>query len=189
MKEKYRPSAAVMRCFGTLAAVAAIGLPIYAQVAKVPEKEPPARAASLPAAEARARAQLLHTTINGALQVIHRDFFRRNGSKVIPSKSLEDVFKVLQKENSTTVRWVAGEGTVMNTDNKPRNDFERQAIKAITGGDKEFESLEKGIFHFAGSITLQNECLKCHVPDRTSLEERFAALAVSIPLCTPAPEK
>jgi hypothetical protein len=102
---------------------------------------------------------------------------------------LEDVFKVLQKDDSIAVRWVAGEGTVMNTDNKPRNNFEKQAIKAITSGDKEFESLEKGIFHFAGSIMLQNECLKCHVPDRTSLEERFAALAVSILLDNSAPEK
>jgi hypothetical protein len=170
-------------------AAVAIAVPIYAQVAKPPEKEPVAAVAPLPVSEARARARLLHVTLDGALQVIHRDFFRRNGTKIIPSRSLEDVFKVLEKDSSIAVRWLAEEGTVMNADHKPRNEFERKAMKAIAAGDREFESAEKGIFHFAGSITLQNECLKCHVPDRTSLEERSAALVISVPLGNPTPEK
>jgi hypothetical protein len=183
------PSSPVRKRFGLIAAAAAIALPVYAQVAKGPEKDSPAAAPPLPVAEARARARLVHTTISGALQVMHRDFFRRNGSKVIPSKSLEDVFKSLAEESSIEARWLAGEGTVMNTDNKPRDDFEQKAIKKIVAGEKEYESAEKGTFRFAGAITLQNECLKCHVPDRTSLEDRFAALVVSIPLNPPAPEK
>ena len=182
------PLPPVRKRLGVIAAAMAVALPIYAQVTKGPEKES-STAAPLSVPEARARARLVHMTINGALQVMHRDFFRRNGSKVIPSKSLEDVFKTLAEDSSIQAHWLAGDGTVMNTDNKPRDDFEQKAIRKIIAGEKEYEAAEKGTFRFAGSIALQNECLKCHVPDRTSLEDRFAALVVSIPLDSPAPEK
>lgn len=46
-------------------------------------------------AEARDRARLLHETIHGALQVMHRDYFRDDAKLTIPSKSLEDVFQEL----------------------------------------------------------------------------------------------
>ena len=35
---------------------------------------------------------------------------------------------------------------------------------------------------YAGKVVLGNSCLKCHVPDRTSLEDRKAALVITMPL-------
>ena len=44
--------------------------------------------------EARGRARLLHETIHGSLQIMHRDFFREDEGLPIPSHSLEDVFNI-----------------------------------------------------------------------------------------------
>lgn len=147
-------------------------------------------AAALPtAAEARARAQLLHAAIHGSLRIMHRDFFRKGDSKAIPSESLKDVFKVMEEEWHVTIRWLASDETVMNVDNKAKDDFQRKALVAVKGGEKEMTAVEKETFRFAGVIPLQNQCLKCHSPDRTSLEDRFAALEISMRIRPPAESK
>ncbi|MFV1995493.1 MAG: hypothetical protein ACC661_08650, partial [Verrucomicrobiales bacterium] len=66
---------------------------------KAPEEKTAETAANRPAtvAEARGRARLLHETIHGALQVMHRDFFDPEDRHRIPSASLEDVFDELAR--------------------------------------------------------------------------------------------
>lgn len=141
-------------------------------------------------AEAIIRARLLHAAFDGALRVMHRDFFRKGDSKAIPSESLKDVFKTMADEQGVTIRWLASAETVMNVDNKPEDDFQKRALKAITGGEKEVSAVEKEMFRYAGVIVLQNQCLKCHVPERKTLEDRFAALEISMPVkATTAPAK
>ena len=140
-------------------------------------------------AEARVRAQLLHAAFDGVLRVMHRDFFRKGDSKAIPSESLKDVFKTMAEEQGVSIRWLASEETVMNVNNKPEDEFQKRALKAITGGEKEVTAVEKDRFRYAGVIVLQNQCLKCHVPDRTNLNDRFAALEITMqvkPAGTPA---
>lgn len=132
------------------------------------------------ATEARARAQLLHAVIHGSLRIMHRDFFHKGDSKAIPSESLKDVFNAMEEEWHVTIRWLASDETVMNVDNKAKDDFQRKALLAVKGGEKEMTAVENGTFRFAGVIPLQNQCLKCHSPDRTSLEDRFAALEISM---------
>lgn len=139
--------------------------------------------------EAKVRAQLLHAAISGSLQVMHRDFFRKGASKAIPSESLNDVFKTIAGEQGVTMRWLATDETVMNRDNLSKDEFGKQAMKSITEGEKEVVAVENGTLRFAGAITLQNECLKCHVPDRKSLEDRFAALEISMPVAAKPPAK
>lgn len=147
------------------------------------EKAAPAAVKPLPSpAEARVRAQLVHASIDGALRVMHRDFFRKGESKAIPSDSLRDVFKNLSADWGLSVRWLASDDTVQNKENRAVDGFGERALKAITGGEKEFSEVEGGQLRFAGVIVLQNQCLKCHVPNRKSLEERFAALEVSMPV-------
>jgi hypothetical protein len=151
---------------------------------------PAAAGGSLPTVEeARERARLIHASLRGALDVMHRDFFRRGESKAIPSESLQDVFDALAAGFGVTVRWLATEETVMNVDHKAGDAFGRQALKAVGEGRAEFSEVEGGRLRFAGSIVLQNQCLKCHVSNRTSLEDRFAALEISLPVKaeTPSP--
>lgn len=141
------------------------------------------------ATEARARAQLIHAVIHGSLRVMHRDFFRKGDSKAIPSESLKDVFKAMEEEWQVTIRWLASDETVMNVDNKAKDEFQRKALVAVKGGEKEMTAVEKETFRFAGVIPLQNQCLKCHSPDRTSLEDRFSALEISMRVRPPAESK
>ena len=133
-------------------------------------------------AEARVRAQLMHETIHGALQVMHRDFFREEDRSRIPSASLEGVFAELEKTWQVKVRWLAVNAKPMSIDHKPADAFERKAASKIEGGEEMYDTTEGETYRYAGAITLGNACLKCHVPDRTSLEDRKAALVITMPL-------
>lgn len=139
--------------------------------------------------EAQARARLLHSSFGGSLEVMHRDFFRKNESRAIPSASLEDVFRKMEQEWGITLRWLAADATVMNADHTARDEFQKAALLKITKGEKEVMTVENGTLRFAGSIILRNECLKCHVRNRQSLEDRFAALEIRMAIQGAPPPK
>jgi len=147
------------------------------QQAKQKEKLLPATKA-----EAQARAKLLHETIHGSLQVMHRDFFLEDESITIPSHSLEDVFKELDRTYGVKIRWLAVNAKAMNIDNEPKSDFEKAAVKVLSDGKPEYEKLADDTYHFAGSIRLPSQCLKCHLPGRKSNKDRVAGLVISMPL-------
>lgn len=134
------------------------------------------------AAEARVRARMLHETIAGALQVMHRDFFREDQKLSLPSKSLEDVFRELAKRQKIQLRWLAVNADAMTIEHEPQSDFDRQAVAELAAGRDEFSTVENNVLEFAGSIRLSASCLKCHVRNRTSNDERKAALVIRMPL-------
>ena len=163
--------------------LATAACPVNVGVCAAPEGAPAADAqAVLPASqqEARIRARVLYETIHGALQVMHRDFFDPTQRLSIPSRSLEDVFKELARSWQVNVHWLAVNAEPMNVDNKPRDDFEREAVKQLAAGKAEHEGLEGNLYRFAGSIRLSSQCLRCHLPQRTSTEDRFAGLVISM---------
>ncbi|QDT20182.1 hypothetical protein HG66A1_19670 [Gimesia chilikensis] len=155
------------------------------------QKADPPRQMQYPttAVEARVRARILHETVHGALQVIHRDFFEEEESRVIPSHSLEDVFKELKRSQGIKVRWLAVNARAMNVDNEPRTEFEKQAVKVLSAGKDEFEQVTDKEYQFTGSIRLASQCLKCHLPMRKSNEARVAGLVISMPLKAAEKEK
>lgn len=136
--------------------------------------------------EARGRAKWLHEIIHGSLQVMHRDFFGdgndgENDTLSLPSQSLDDVFREMERSWRVEIRWLnvnAGKGK----DHEPQDPFEEAAVLALKQGDTEHEAVEKDRYRFVGAIRLQNQCLKCHVPYRKSLEDRVAGLAISFPI-------
>jgi hypothetical protein len=134
-------------------------------------------------AEARLRSRLLHETIHGSLQVMHRDFFRDgDGRQPIPSESMEDVFAELERTWQVKVRWLGVNAKVMKAAHRPATPFDELAVKAIADGGEMFEATADGVYQYAGKINLGNACLGCHVPGRTSLEDRKAAVVISMPL-------
>lgn len=132
--------------------------------------------------EARARARLLHETLHGALQVMHRDFFRADDSRHIPSRSLEDVFSELADGYGVRLRWIAVDLHAMNVDNEPQTDFERAAVRALSDGDAEFESVADNEFRYVGAIRLSATCLSCHASRRSNNDARTAGLVITLPL-------
>lgn len=132
--------------------------------------------------EARGRARLLHESFHGALQVMHRDFFDPDDRDRIPSATLEDVFEALARQFDVRLRWLGVNAKTMDVDHEPQDQFEEEAVTALASGQGEFEKVENGLYRFAGAIELQNQCLKCHVPMRTSLHSRTAGLVISMRL-------
>lgn len=166
-----------------LLVLASLARPAADGVCAPPGEAPAAgQAAVLPTTEreARTRARVLHETIHGALQVMHRDFFDPTQRLSIPSRSLVDVFKELERSWQVHVHWLAVNAEAMNVDHKPRDDFEREAVKQLAAGKAEHEAMEGGVYRFAGSIRLSSQCLKCHAPRRTSTDDRFAGLVISM---------
>lgn len=93
---------------------------------------------------------------------------------------MEEVFKELAETLGVEVHWLAVDGKTMNVDHKPRDAFERKAVAALKEGKEEYEAVEEGRYRRAGAIVLHNVCLKCHVPNRKTLENRAAGLVISM---------
>jgi hypothetical protein len=129
---------------------------------------------------ARGQAKLLHETIHSVLQFVHRDFYRPDQRLPLPARTLESVFEDIARECNVQVHWLAVQGAPMSIRHQPQDEFERKAVKALDAGAKEFEEFENKVYRRAGAITLHNQCLKCHVPDRTNTEPRIAGLVITM---------
>ncbi len=171
----------IVRVFPYLTAVLLLLLVSLAQ-ADEPKLAPPTTQA-----EAKARAVLLHETIHGTLQVVHRDFFLEDESRVIPSASLEDVFEALQESYGVQLKWLVVETDVINVDHKPEGSFETAAVKALVAGKPYLDGVQNDVYYFAGPIRLSSQCLKCHVRNRKDTSDRTAGLVITMPIDVPAP--
>lgn len=132
--------------------------------------------------EARGRARLLHETIHDTLQVIHAQYYREDEGLAIPAATLKRVFRELAERHNVEVRWLVVDARAMNVDHNPRDEFEKQAVKSFASGKDEYELTSSGIYRHAGLITLTSECLKCHLPNRTSNKSRAAGLVIAMPI-------
>ncbi|MEZ6094484.1 MAG: DUF3365 domain-containing protein [Pirellulaceae bacterium] len=130
--------------------------------------------------EARGRARILHETLHGVLQVMHRDFFDKDETRKIPSRSLKDVFSELSESHAINAHWIAVDTKAMSVENEAETDFEKAAVKALRSGQDEFERVSDGKYEFAGKIRLSPICLGCHAPSRTSNDDRFAGLVIEM---------
>ncbi|TWT57274.1 hypothetical protein KOR42_06330 [Thalassoglobus neptunius] len=133
-------------------------------------------------AHARRLASILFESVHGSLQVMHRDLFREDESLSIPSRSLEDVFSVLNRKYNVELRWLAVDTPAMNIDHEPSSEFEKQVVRHLRTQETSFESIEGNRFHYAGRIRLSTTCLGCHVPRRSDNDDRFAGLLMTFDL-------
>lgn len=134
-----------------------------------------------PLSAIRRQARLLHEAIHGSLQVMHRDFFRAGQTIKIPSHSLEDVFKELEKTQGVGLRWISVNTKAMNIDNEPQTPFEKDAAQQLKAGEPLFEQLDAEQYQFAAPIRLSATCLSCHVSGRSDNADRMAALVITTP--------
>jgi len=132
--------------------------------------------------EARERARMLHETIHDTLQIVHSRYYREDEGLPIPAATLKLVFEGLAERNSIQLRWLVIDAKAMNTDHKPRDEFEKAAAQALGSGKEEYELVADGVYRRVGLITLSSECLKCHLPGRTSNKSRAAGLSIAIPV-------
>lgn len=134
------------------------------------------------ASEARSRALVLHEMTNGTLRIMHRDFFDDENARAIPSASLEDVFREIEKSFDVEMKWLTVNTDVVNVDHQATTEFEKAAVKALAAGVPYTETVSSDRYQFAGAIRLSSQCLKCHVKLRTSTEDRTAGLVIAMPI-------
>lgn len=147
----------------------------------VNSKAPTETRARIPTvSEARRQAEVLHTAIHSTLRVVHDRYFHVDAGLPIPASILKEVFRDLETEQHVKLRWLAVEGQPMNVDHKPQDSFEQEAVIALKARRPFHEQVLGGTYRRAASITLSNHCLKCHVPDRRSLQDRTAGLIIQI---------
>lgn len=131
---------------------------------------------------ARREAQGTHAVVEAMLHAVHHHYYREGERLPLPAAVFREMFGKLAEERGVTLRWLAVEGAAMNVDHRPRDDFEREAVRVFLAGDDAFERVEPGSYRRAATIALTNQCLKCHVPDRKTLEDRSAGLVITVPL-------
>jgi hypothetical protein len=170
-------------CFTLVAGLASV---IYSAGAVLPDE--PGKAAPTvarpSAAEARERARLLHGFLHDTLQFVHSRYFREDEGLPIPAAGLKSVFEQMEERNDVQLRWLAVDTPAMNVDHKARTAFEKEAVKALKSGKEDFEGVEDDVYRYVGFITLGSDCLKCHLPGRTSNKSRLAGLVVTLPIET-----
>lgn len=132
--------------------------------------------------EARARAILLHDTFETVLHEVHREYYTEDENLTLPAAALKTVFRNLGKRHHVRFRWLAVEGQAMNVEHQASTDFEKEAVRVLSSGEAAYERIGDGEYSRAGRITLTSECLKCHVPNRKSTEDRAAGLIITLPI-------
>jgi len=176
------PLTSILAFAGLLAVVALMNvLPTGANMATATETT---EAGVLTEVEAQGRARLLHEAFHATLQFVHHEYYRLNQKLTLPAATLERVFEEMESNQNVKLRWLAVNAQAMNVDHAPQDEFEKQAVTALSAGQNEFSRLEKDVYRHAGAITLTSECLKCHAPTRTNNKDRAAALVITIPLRT-----
>ncbi len=132
--------------------------------------------------EARQRAEILHDLLHHLLHDVHRNYYREDEGLLLPAATFHEVFDGFSKRNDIRIRWISVEVEPMNLDHRPANDFERDAVKALLKGQPAFDQTTDSEYKYAGPIRLTAECLKCHVPNRTSTRDRLAGIVITMPV-------
>lgn len=170
----------LIRAMGFLVSVV-IATIVFAEVTSVARNQKKYEYASS-LGEARSRALMLYELANGSLQVIHRDFFEKDSTRTIPSSSLEDVFKEMDKSFGVKMRWLRVNADVVNFEHEAKTEFEKLAVEQLDAGQAFAEELGEKEFRFAGSIRLSSRCLSCHLQARKSTDDRLAGLVIIVPI-------
>lgn len=130
---------------------------------------------------ARGQASLLHETIHATLQIVHHQYYREDEGLMLPAATLRNVFGEVARRQNVELRWLAINAQAMNVDHVAQSKFEKDAVAALSSGQTSFEQADGKTYRHVGAITLTSDCLKCHVPSRTSTRDRIAGLLISIP--------
>ncbi len=180
--------------FAALAALASLSVTASGRNAPADEREadpavkpPRVVQADMPSSadEARGRAKLLHETLHGTLQYMHREYFREGEKLAIPAATMKNVFRDLEATRGVKVRWMAVNARAMSVDHEPADAFEKEAAAAIGEGKEFHEAVEDSTYRYVGAIALHAECLKCHLPARRDNKPRAAGVAISLPIRKP----
>ena len=134
--------------------------------------------------EARVIVQLLDDVYKFWIVFDTRDHVESMGR--IPSATVsKEVFAEMEKKGWHSGRIITATATFFNPENRPKDDFEKEAVEALKGGAGFFDRVEvvdgKKVFRAATPVPMvMKECQTCHVTAKEG--ELMGALVYTIPL-------
>ncbi|MFQ5863219.1 MAG: DUF3365 domain-containing protein [Candidatus Brocadiales bacterium] len=134
--------------------------------------------------EARTIVKLLDDVYKFWIVFDTRDHVENMGR--IPSATVsKEVFAEMEKKGWHSGRIITATKNFFNPDNRPKDDFEKEAIQALKGGTDSFDRVEvvegKKVLRAATPVPMvMKECKMCHVNAKAN--ELMGALVYSIPL-------
>ncbi len=134
--------------------------------------------------DARKKVQMLDDLYKTFIVLITAEYV--DDPSVLPAATLaKRVFESMSKKGWHKARLLDATGTPFNPDNNPRDEFERDAIKAMVSGESYYEKAEKidgkDFLRAATSVrAVMKGCITCH-PDK-KFGDLLGAISYSIPL-------
>ena len=134
--------------------------------------------------QAREKVRMLDDLYKTFIVLITGEYVKN--PSVLPAATLSKrVFEVMSKKGWHKARLLDATGTPFNPDNNPKDEFERDAIKAMVSGKSYFERVEKieGKDHLRAATAVSAVmvgCISCH-PDR-KVGDLLGAISFIIPL-------
>jgi len=166
-------------CCGTLVlAVAAVSVPWSSQAA-TPDNSPQVE-------RARREVRLLDDIYKSAIVLITKHYVEEK-SDLPAGEAFKVLFNGMKEKGWHEVRLLDGTGEPLNDVNKPQDDFERQAMKAMLAGKPYYEELAtrdgKQFLRAATPVpVVMEKCTLCHENYRG--KKIIGALGYTLPLET-----
>jgi hypothetical protein len=174
--------------FGFLAAVSLCVLPIAADeqeaTAKVGDGGGDAHDA-FAVQSAKKQAKMLDTLYKSAIVLITENYIDGEES-LAAGDAFQALFKTMKDNGFHEVRLLDATGDAYDSDNKPRTEFEKKAVKALLAGDQIYEQIVvEGDARYLLSATpipvVMDKCVMCH-PHYEGVKGPIGALGLKIPL-------
>jgi hypothetical protein len=133
---------------------------------------------------ARREVQLLDTIYKNAIVLITKHYVEED-SDLPAGQAFKVLFDTMEKDGWHQVRLLDGTGEALNDENKPRDEFERQAIKALLAEKTGYEQIEtrdgKEYLRSATPLpVVMEKCVMCHENYRG--KQVIGALSYTLPL-------
>lgn len=134
--------------------------------------------------EAKVIVQLLDDVYKFWIVFDTRDHVESMGR--IPSATVsKEVFAEMEKKGWHSGRIITATANFFNPENRPKDNFEKEAVEALKGGAASFDRVEivgdKKVFRAATPVPMvMKECQTCHVTAKEG--ELMGALVYTIPL-------
>lgn len=142
------------------------------------------------AARARQAVRLMADFYRENLLLVHETYVRAN--KPPAAAVIRDQFVDMTARGWPKAHWLSVNGNPLNPANRPKDEFERDASRAIRRGQELVERIETAAYggrryRAVASVAFTGPCLKCHWGEKES--DYFGGVTFVVPLAGRAPAK
>jgi hypothetical protein len=135
--------------------------------------------------QARSAVRLMADFYREHLLLVHQTYVRDN--KPPAATVIREQFVDMTALGWPKAHWLSVNGNPLNPANRPQDDFEREAARAIRRGEDLVERIEAATgggkrYRAVASVAFTGPCLKCHWGEKES--DYFGAITFVVPLAS-----